>query len=160
MSQSDARRPAADDAQNTVPVALAPPGPIHHIGVVVENIAESVAAYRAIGFSGGEITRVAEQGVDIAALRAGDSWIEILTPVEPDSPVGAFLQKRGPGFHHIAYLVDDLAATLDALASAGVELIDRSPRVGLHGWRVAFIHPRACAGVLTELVERRSVTDR
>jgi methylmalonyl-CoA/ethylmalonyl-CoA epimerase len=134
-----------------------PPGPIHHIGVVVEDIDAAVAEYLKLGFAGGEKTRVEEQNVDIAALRAGDSWVEILSPVDHDSGIGRFLASRGAGFHHIAYLVDDLAGTLDALADAGVELIDRQPRVGLHNWRVAFIHPRACAGVLTELVERSSV---
>jgi methylmalonyl-CoA/ethylmalonyl-CoA epimerase len=134
-----------------------PPGPIHHIGVVVEDIDVAVEEYLKLGFTGGEKSRVAEQNVDIAALRAGESWVEILAPIDRDSGIGRFLASRGPGFHHIAYLVDDLAGTLDALAEAGVELIDRQPRVGLHDWRVAFIHPRACAGVLTELVERSSV---
>ncbi|MEX1158802.1 MAG: VOC family protein [Thermomicrobiales bacterium] len=136
-----------------------PPGPIHHIGVVVEDIDTAIEAYRKLGFSGGEVSRVAEQGVDIAALRAGESWIEILAPLDRESGVGRFLSSRGPGFHHVAYLVDDLAGTLDRLADAGVELIDRQPRVGLHDWRVAFIHPRACAGILSELVERSSVVE-
>jgi methylmalonyl-CoA/ethylmalonyl-CoA epimerase len=157
MSRSDAPQPHADSAPGADPAAFAPPGPIHHIGVVVEDITAAVAMYRALGFTGGEVTRVDEQNVDIAALRAGESWIEILAPVEADSPIGAFLQKRGPGFHHIAYLVDDLATTLRTLDNAGVELIDREPRTGLHDWRIAFIHPRACAGVLTELVERGSI---
>lgn len=134
-----------------------PPGPIHHIGVVVDDIAVAVEQYLTLGFTGGDITRVAEQNVDIAALRARASWVEVLAPIDLDSGIGRFLASRGPGFHHIAYLVDDLAGTLDALAEAGVELIDRQPRIGLHDWRVAFIHPRSCAGVLTELVERSSV---
>jgi len=133
-----------------------PPGPIHHIGVVVEDIDAAVADYLKLGFTGGEKSRVEEQNVDIAALRAGESWVEILSPIDRDSGIGRYLASRGQGFHHIAYLVDDLAGTLDALAAAGVELIDRHPRTGLHNWRVAFIHPRACAGVLTELVEKGS----
>lgn len=136
-----------------------PPGPIHHIGVVVENIDVAVEEYRTLGFTGGDKTRVEAQNVEIAALRAGESWVEILSPIDRDSGIGRFLASRGPGFHHIAYLVDDLAGTLDALAEAGVELIDRQPRAGLHDWRVAFVHPRACAGVLTELVERSSVRE-
>ncbi len=136
-----------------------PPGPIHHIGVVVEDIDSSVIEYLKLGFTGGGKSRVEEQNVDIAAMRAGESWVEILAPIDRDSGIGRFLTSRGPGFHHIAYLVEDLAGTLDALAEAGVELIDRHPRVGLHGWRVAFIHPRACAGVLSELVERSSVAE-
>lgn len=133
------------------------PGPIHHIGIVVSDIAAGVAQYRALGFTGGAVTRVAEQNADIAALRAGESWIELLSPIEHDSPIGRFLDSRGSGVHHVAYLVDDLPAVLDYLAAAGVELIDRQPRRGLHDWLIAFVHPRACAGVLTELVERSSV---
>lgn len=156
-SQSGAQPQPANSDAITSPAAFAPPGPIHHIGVIVEDIAVAVAAYEALGFVSTGIERVSEQNVDIAALRAGDSWIEILCPIERDSPLGAFLAKRGPGFHHIAYLVEDLAATLTALDTAGVELIDRTPRTGLHNWRVAFIHPRACSGVLSELVERSSL---
>jgi methylmalonyl-CoA/ethylmalonyl-CoA epimerase len=136
---------------------LDPPGPIHHVGIVVEDIQAAVEQYRRIGFSGGIVTRVSEQNVDIAAMQAGPSWIEIMSPVETDSPIGRFLASRGPGVHHIAYLVDDLAATLARLDASGVELIDREPRRGLHDWLIAFVHPRSCAGVLTELVERASV---
>jgi methylmalonyl-CoA/ethylmalonyl-CoA epimerase len=134
-----------------------PPGSIHHIGVVVEDIHAAVEAYRRIGFLAAEVVRLEEQNVEIAALRAGDSWIEVMAPIERDSPIGRFLASRGQGVHHVAYLVDDVQAALDGLAAAGVELIDRAPRTGLHGWRIAFIHPRACAGVLTELVERGSI---
>src|SRR4051812_3048801 len=88
------------------------PGPIHHIGVVVTDIAAAVAQYQSLGFTGGQVTRVKEQNVDIAALRAGASWIEIMSPIETDSPIGRFLENRGQGIHHVAYLVDDLAATL------------------------------------------------
>ena len=100
---------------------------------------------------------MAEQNADIAALRAGESWIEILAPIEHDSPIGRFLDSRGPGVHHVAYLVDDLAATLQKLEERGVELIDHTPRRGLHDWLIAFVHPRSCSGVLTELVDRASV---
>lgn len=156
MSQSDAPQPLAEQAESA-PVALAPPGPIHHLGIVVRDIGAAVEAYRRLGFSGGEITRINEQNVDIAALRAGESWIEVMSPIETDSPIGRFLESRGQGVHHVAYLVDDLAATLSSLDAAGVELIDRQPRHGLHDWLIAFVHPRSCAGVLTELVERSSV---
>lgn len=134
-----------------------PPGPIHHIGVVTGNLDEAVADYRRLGFEPGERVFVETQNVEIVALQAGESWIELLAPVDQDSGTGRFLSARGPGIHHVAYLVDDLAATLDALAARGVELIDDTPRVGFHDWLVAFIHPRACGGVLTELVERSSV---
>lgn len=139
--------------------AFMPPGRIHHVGIVVPDLAEAVEEYRKLGFLAGEVTRVVEQNVDIAAIRAGDSWIELIAPIDHDSGIGRFLASRGKGFHHVAYLVDDLPATLHGLAAAGVELIDREPRTGLHGWRIAFIHPRSCAGVLTELVERASTED-
>lgn len=147
-----------DEASDTgIEAAVVAPGPVHHLGIVVPDIATAVEQYRAIGFTGGVVTRVAEQNADIAALRAGESWIEILAPIEHDSPIGRFLDSRGPGVHHVAYLVDDLPAVLDRLAKAGVELIDREPRRGLHDWLIAFVHPRSCAGVLTELVDRASV---
>lgn len=136
---------------------FSPPGPIHHIGIVTDDLDAAVATYRALGFAPGEPVRVESQNVDIVPIRAGESWIELLAPLDHDSGIGRFLASRGPGFHHVAYLVDDLAATLATLAGRGVELIDHEPRVGFHDWRVAFIHPRACGGVLTELVERASV---
>ena len=144
---------------NATPIQLlAPPGPLHHIGIVVPDLAAAVAQYRELGFEDGDITRLEAQNVEIAALRAAESWIELMSPIERDSPIGRFLDTRGAGIHHVAYLVDDLAATLQALSAAGVELIDRQPRRGLHEWLIAFVHPRACAGVLTELVERSSTT--
>jgi methylmalonyl-CoA epimerase len=136
--------------------AFMPPGRIHHVGVVVPDLSEAVEEYRKLGFLAGEVVRLAEQNVDVAAIRAEDSWIELISPVEEDSGIGRFLANRGKGIHHVAYVVDDLAETLAGLAAGGVELIDREPRVGLHGWRIAFVHPRSCAGVLTELVERAS----
>ncbi len=156
MSQSDEQLPLAEQPGDA-PTAFLPPGPIHHLGIVVRDISTAVESYRRLGFSGGEITRVADQNVDIAALRAGESWIEVMSPIDADSPIGRFLESRGQGVHHVAYLVDDLATTLTSLDAAGVELIDRQPRRGLHDWLIAFVHPRSCAGVLTELVERSSV---
>ena len=163
MSQSDEQLPLAEqpgDAPTApaAPSAFLPPGPIHHLGIVVRDIRSAVESYCRLGFSGGEITRIEEQNVDIAALRAGESWIEVMSPIEPDSPIGRFLESRGQGVHHVAYLVEDLAGVLASLDAAGVELIDRQPRRGLHDWLIAFVHPRSCAGVLTELVDRSSVT--
>lgn len=132
------------------------PGPMHHIGVVVEDLETAVAQYLALGFVEAGRERIEEQNVDIVALQAGVSWVELLAPLDHDSALGRFLAKRGASIHHVAYLVDDLPATLAALAERGVELIDPSPRVGLHGWHIAFVHPRASAGVLTELVDRAS----
>jgi methylmalonyl-CoA/ethylmalonyl-CoA epimerase len=141
---------------NVGPAGLFPPGPIHHVGVIVTDLDEAVASYQALGFVAEPRERLAAQNVDVAPLHAGDSWIELICPLDHDSGVGRFLDARGPGMHHVAYLVDDLDGTLAQLAAMGVELIDAQPRVGLHGWRIAFIHPRSCAGVLTELVERDS----
>jgi methylmalonyl-CoA/ethylmalonyl-CoA epimerase len=131
-------------------------GPIHHIGIIVSDLEAAADKYRAMGFIPGEIERVESQNIAAIAMRAGDSWIELVTPLDHDSPLGRFLDSRGEGMHHVAYLVDDIDATLASLAEAGVELIDTTSRIGLHNWRVAFIHPRACAGVLTELVQRDS----
>lgn len=133
-----------------------PPGPIHHIGVVVNDIHAAVEQYRRLGLLAGEVDRLPDQNVDVAAMRAGDTWVELLHPIDYDAPIGRFLAARGPGLHHVAYLVDDLDGALVGLDAAGVELIDRQPRIGFHGWRIAFVHPRSCAGVLTELVERGS----
>lgn len=138
------------------PADLVPPGPIHHIGVIVTNLDEALAQYERLGFSAGHVERLDAQNVDVMPLRAGESWIELVQPLDHDSGLGRFLAARGPGFHHVAYLVDDLVETLKRLSEAGVELIDAEPRIGLHGWRIAFIHPRSCGGVLTELVERDS----
>ena len=142
---------------NSQPATFQPPGPIHHIGIVTDDLDAAIAAYRALGYRPGDVVRVESQNVDIVPILAGESWIEILAPIDHDTGIGRFLASRGPGFHHVAYLVDDLAGTLCTLGDRGVELIDESPRVGFHDWLVAFIHPRACGGVLTELVERSSV---
>jgi methylmalonyl-CoA/ethylmalonyl-CoA epimerase len=91
--------------------------------------------------------------VEIATLPAGASWIELIRPLDPEGAIARFLAKRGEGFHHVAYVVPDLEAALQSLQEAGVRLIDTSPRTGAHGWRIAFIHPEACNGVLTELVQ-------
>ena len=128
---------------------------IHHLGVAVENLDEAVAAYgRLFGASLEHRETVEEQGVEAASLRVGDSRVELLAPTGADTPVGRFLAKRGPGMHHVAYEVDDVAAELDRLAADGVELIDAAPRKGMFGLEVAFVHPDAVHGVLSELVAR------
>ena len=93
-------------------------------------------------------------------FEVGESKIELLEPTRPDSPVGKFLAKRGEGFHHVAFLVDDLEVTLEELKESGVELIDETPRVGAGGTRMAFLHPKGAHGVLTELVELPNNKDR
>jgi methylmalonyl-CoA/ethylmalonyl-CoA epimerase len=126
---------------------------IHHVGVAVDDLDAALRTYRDV--LGAELEHratVEEQGVEAAAVRVGESRIELLRPLGDDTPVGRFLAKRGPGMHHIAYRVDDLRAELERLAAAGVELIDAEPRTGLFGLQVAFVHPDAVHGVLTELV--------
>ena len=126
---------------------------IHHVGVAVDDLDAALRTYRDV--LGGELEHratVSEQGVEAASVRVGESRVELLRPLGDDTPVGRFLAKRGPGLHHIAYRVDDLAAELERLAAAGVELIDAEPRTGLFGLQVAFVHPDAVHGVLTELV--------
>lgn len=96
---------------------------------------------------------VTDQGVEAALLDVGEGHVELLAPLGPDTPVGKFLASRGPGLHHVAYQVQDIEATLAALTAAGMQLIDRSPRIGIRGSKVAFLHPRATGGVLTEIVQ-------
>jgi methylmalonyl-CoA epimerase len=96
---------------------------------------------------------VEEQGVDAALLDVGDSHVELLQPLGADTAVGKFLARRGPGLHHVAYRVESISETLDALREAGVRLIDEQPRTGIRGSRVAFVHPASTGGVLTEIVQ-------
>jgi methylmalonyl-CoA/ethylmalonyl-CoA epimerase len=127
---------------------------IDHVGVAVEDIDATLALYRdTLAMPLVHRETVTEQGVDAALLDVGDGHIELLQPLGPDTAVGKFLQKRGPGLHHVAYRVDDVEQTLKALAGAGVALIDSEPRTGIRGSRVAFLHPKSTGGVLTEIVE-------
>lgn len=131
---------------------------INHIGVAVKSIDAATPFYRDVlgmDFEGTEV--VAEQKVKVAFFSVGESRIELLEPTAEDSPVAKFLEKNGEGTHHIAYEVDDLAATLDRLKAAGVRLIDEIPRCGAHGTRIAFLHPKASGGVLTELCQSNGV---
>ena len=130
-----------------------PPRGIHHLGVAVENLDEALATYERL--FGAELEHrelVPEQGVEAAAVRVGSGRVELLAALGDDTPVGKFLANRGPGMHHVAYEVDDLPATLADLADAGAELIDDEPRQGLFGLEVAFVHPDAVHGVLSEVV--------
>ncbi|MEA2225221.1 MAG: methylmalonyl-CoA/ethylmalonyl-CoA epimerase [Solirubrobacteraceae bacterium] len=127
---------------------------IDHIGVAVEQIEPALALYRddfQLTLAHREV--VEEQGVEAVLLDVGENHVELLAPLGADTPVGKFLAKNGPGLPHVAYQVQDIDATLGALKRAGLALIDEQPRVGIRGSRVAFMHPRATAGVLTELVE-------
>ena len=127
---------------------------IDHVGVAVEDIDAAIAVYRdALGMPLVHRETVAEQGVDAALLDVGDSHVELLAPLGRETAVGRFLARRGPGLHHVAYRVEDIEATLNALAGAGIRLIDEQPRVGIRRSRVAFVHPASVGGVLTEIVE-------
>ncbi len=132
---------------------------IHHIGLAVIDLDEAVETYARL-FGGALEHRavVPDQGVEAASVLVGASRIELLAPIGEDTPVGRFLAKRGPGVHHLAYEVDDVAAALGDLAAAGAELIDTVPRRGLFGLQVAFVHPDAVHGVLTEVVSVARLT--
>ncbi|HEX6307896.1 MAG TPA: methylmalonyl-CoA epimerase [Longimicrobiales bacterium] len=127
--------------------------PLDHVAIAVESIAASQPLFESLlGSTGSPVERVESQGVCVAFVGTGPGRLELLEPIGPETPVGRFLARRGPGLHHVAYRVPDLEATLARLAAADVELIDRTPRVGAHGHRVAFLHPRSTGGVLIELV--------
>ena len=127
---------------------------IYHLGYAVENIEAATRFYeKHFGVRVGEPEEVEEQGIVATMFEVGESMIELVQPTRPDSPVGKFLEKRGEGFHHVAFEVDDLEAALRDLRENGVELIDEEPRIGAGGTRMAFLHPRGAHGVLTELVE-------
>ncbi len=126
---------------------------IHHLGVAVHDLDEALATYeRLFGAELEHRARVEDQGVDAAAVLLGTGRVELLAPLGDDTPVGRFLASRGPGMHHVAYEVGDVQAELDRLAGTGAELIDTEPRPGLFGLQVAFVHPDAVHGVLTEVV--------
>lgn len=127
---------------------------VDHIGVAVDDLDAAVALYETT--FGMELVHrevIEEQGVEAVLLDVGPSHVELLAPLRPDTPVGRFLASRGPGLHHVAYGVDDVAATLAVLRERGTELIDAQPRIGIRGTRVAFLHPRSTGGVLTEIVQ-------
>ena len=126
---------------------------IHHLGVAVEDLDAALSTYeRLFGAELEHRATVPDQGVEAASLRVGSSRVELLEPLGADTPVGRFLEKRGPGMHHVAYEVDDVAAALTSLADAGADLIDEAPRAGLFGLEVAFVHPDSVHGVLSEVV--------
>jgi methylmalonyl-CoA/ethylmalonyl-CoA epimerase len=127
---------------------------IDHVGVAVESIDAALAVFRdTLGMPLVHRETVEEQGVDAALLDVGDSHVELLQPLGPDTAVGKFLARRGPGLHHVAYRVDSVEETLRMLSAAGARLIDERPRTGIRGTQVAFVHPSSTGGVLTEIVQ-------
>ncbi len=127
---------------------------LHHVAIAVPSLAEARRAYvDLLGLRAGEPEHVSDQKVNVLVCWAGNQRIELVEPASPDSPISKFLQKRGGGLHHLAWRVSDLDRALRVLKDAGVELIDSEPRPGAHGTRIAFVHPRATGGVLSELVE-------
>ncbi len=126
---------------------------LHHIGIVVRDLAKAIAHYRALGFDEPIEADLQDQGVRVATFAAGSGYLELLTPIADGTGVSRFLESRGEGMHHVALKVRDLESELRRLEAEGLELIDHHPRSGAHGWLVAFIHPRSCGGVLTELVQ-------
>lgn len=127
---------------------------VDHLAVVVEDLDAATRLWRdRFGLRPGGREVVADQGVEVQMMYAGETRIELVCPVTEDSPVRGFLAKRGPGLHHVALAVADCAEAIDAVAADGGRMIDDAPRDGAHGTRIAFVHPRAASGVLTELVE-------
>lgn len=127
---------------------------VDHVGVAVDDLEAALALYRdTLGMPLVHRETVAEQGVEAALLDVGESHIELLAPLGPDTAVGKFLARKGPGLHHVAYRVASVDEALATLAKAGMRLIDEQPRTGIRGSRVAFVHPSSTGGVLTEIVQ-------
>jgi len=127
---------------------------IDHIGVAVDDLDAALALHeQTYGMQAVHRETVTEQGVEAVLLDVGENHVELLRPLAGDTPVGRFLAQRGPGLHHVAYQVPDIDGALARLRELGVRLIDEAPRIGIRGSRVAFLHPSASGGVLTELVE-------
>ncbi len=126
---------------------------LHHVGYVVRDLAAATAIYSSLGFEVGQPFAVPEQHIVAVTIHAGSGWVELIQPTDPEGPIAAYMAKKGEGVHHVAFQVDDIEAKLAELKAAGVQLIDETPRTGAHNWRIAFIHPKACNGVLTEIVQ-------
>jgi methylmalonyl-CoA/ethylmalonyl-CoA epimerase len=127
-----------------------------HVGIAVRSLEEAVPRWtRSLGFRHVDTITLDSMGLKIAFLESGGVEIELLEPARPDSVVARFLEKRGEGIHHLSFHVRDIEAALARAAAAGLELIDRTPREGSHGTKIAFLHPRSMGGVLVEFCERR-----
>ena len=129
-------------------------GRIDHIGVATEDLDGAIALYEGtMGMPVAHRETVESQGVEAVLLEVGDGHVELLRPLGPETPIGRYLKKRGPGLHHVAYAVEDIEGVLGKLKEAGIELLDSEPRVGIRDSRVAFVDPKSTGGVLTEIVE-------
>jgi methylmalonyl-CoA/ethylmalonyl-CoA epimerase len=129
-------------------------GRIDHVGVAVDDLDEAVTVYsERLQMPVEHRETVEDQGVEAVLLGVGESHVELLRPLGADTAVGRFLDRNGPGLHHVAYATDDIRSALDAARAAGLRLIDEAPRQGIRNSRVAFVHPKSTGGVLTELVE-------
>jgi methylmalonyl-CoA/ethylmalonyl-CoA epimerase len=127
---------------------------VHHVGIAVADLEAAVERYRrTLGIEPSHRERVADQGVDEVLFDVGGSSIQLLGSLGSETPVGTFLDRRGPGVHHVAYAVGDVAAALGRLRDEGVRLVDEEPRRGSRGTTIAFVHPRGMDGVLVELVQ-------
>lgn len=127
---------------------------VDHVGIAVGDLEAAVEHYRrALGVEPSHRERVESQGVEEVLFKVGSSYIQLVGALGPDTPVGRFLERRGPGVHHVGYRVDDLGAALARLRDAGVPLIDEEPRPGSRGTTIAFVHPKGMGGVLVELVQ-------
>jgi methylmalonyl-CoA/ethylmalonyl-CoA epimerase len=129
-------------------------GRIDHVGVAVEDLDEAVALYsERLAMSVQHRETIEEQGVEAVLLGVGESHVELLRPLGPETAVGRFLERNGPGLHHVAYGTENIDSALEEVRAAGLRLIDERPRTGIRNSRVAFVHPKSTGGVLTELVE-------
>jgi methylmalonyl-CoA/ethylmalonyl-CoA epimerase len=127
---------------------------LDHVGIAVADLDEAVERYRrTFGIEPTHRERIDDQGVEEVLLALGESYVQLIGALGPDTPVGRFLDSRGPGIHHVAYRVDSVAEALDDLRANGIRLVDEAPRPGSRGTRIAFVHPKDVGGVLVELVE-------
>jgi len=131
------------------------PTHVEHIGIAVANLDEAIKYYEEIlGLKCYAIEEVAEQKVKVAFFQVGDTKIELLETTDPEGPVGKFVEKKGPGVHHIAFAVESTEEALKAAEEKGVALIDKTPRIGAEGLKIGFLHPKSTFGVLTEFCSK------
>lgn len=126
---------------------------VDHIAIAVQDLDAATRLWEGMGLRVGAREVVDDQGVEVQMMYAGATRIELVFPIRPDSPIQAYLDKRGPGLHHLAFAVSDCASAIEDLTAAGQPMIDQAPRTGAHNTRIAFVHPKGTGGVLSEMVE-------